>query len=789
MLKNYLLTAWRNIRRNSFYSFLNIAGIAIGLAVGILILLWVKDELSFDRFHKQADYVYRINSHLGTGADVQVWTEAPAPLAVFARNSIPEVAKAVRVIDRGNKFLITYGAKTFLESNTVFADPDFFIVFDFPLLKGNRAHPFIDDHSIVITQSMARKYFGDTDPMGKVLVFDKKNNFTVTGVLADFHANSSINYDVIFPMDLWAQIILRIGEWKPMDEDLGNFLYTTYLKLKPAGAPAAVQQKLSAIYRDKIGPEAKTDFFTLQPLRLIHLITADGNTSALSIVHIFTVVAVLILVIAGINYVNLSTARSMLRSREVSVRKIIGAGRPQLFFQFVTESALLFLFASLLAFGLILLLLPLYNNIAAKQLVFSPKDPSVWLIIGCTIAGTLAAASIYPALLLSAFRPIDALRGKIASLGVSNASFRKILVVTQFACSVGLIISTVVIGDQLRYIREKNLGLDQSQVFSVNMREGMQNHYKAIMEGLRRLPAVLNVAAASGDLPKMGNETDDTWWEGKDESKTFLLTFAQINENFIPTLKMRLAAGSNFTGSPADSTHYILNEAAVKATGMKDPVGKIFALHNIRGTIIGVVKDFNYASLKEQVHPLILAYDNAASVLYVRTRPSQATETVAAVRHFWQQYDGAYPFSYSFLDDDFDKMYRSDQRIGTLFNVFAVVAIVIACLGLFGLASYSAQIRIKEIGIRRVLGASISQVTGLLVKNFVVLIALAFVIAAPVAGYLMSGWLHNYAYRTQLTAGIFAGTALIILALALMTVCIQAIRAACANPVKSLRTE
>jgi putative ABC transport system permease protein len=789
MLKNYLLTAWRNIRRNSFYSLLNIAGLAIGLTVGILILLWVKDELSFDSFHRQADHIYRINSHLGTGADAQVWTEAPGPVAVFARNSIPEVAKAVRVINRGNKYLITCGAKTFLESNTVFADPDFFTVFDFPLLKGNRVHPFTDDHSIVITQSMARKYFGDTDPMGKVLVFDKKDNFTVTGVLADFSAGSSINYDIIFPMDRLTHIFSVNGEMKPADEDLYNFLYSTYLQLKPAASPAAVQQKLTTIYREKAGADSKTDFFTLQPLRSLHLITGDGNTSALSIVRIFTVVAVLILVIAGINYVNLSTARSMLRSREVSVRKIMGAGRPQLFFQFVTESALLFLFASLLAFGLILLLLPLYNNIAGKQLVFSLRDPSVWFIIGSTIAGTLAAASIYPALLLSAFRPIDALRGKIASLGVSNASFRKVLVVTQFACSVGLILSTVVIRDQLRYIRDKNLGFDQSQVFSINMREGMQNHYKAITEELRRLPAIQNVAAASGGLPKMGNGTGDTWWEGKDESKTILFTFAHINENFIPTLKMRLAAGSNFTGSPADSTHYILNEAAVKAIGMKDPVGKIFALHNIRGTIVGVVKDFNYASLKEDVHPLILAYDSAASVLYVRTRPGQATETVAAVRHFWQQYDGSYPFSYSFLDDDFDKIYRSDQRVGMLFNVFAVVAIAISCLGLFGLATYSAQMRIKEIGIRRVLGASISQVTGLLVKDFVVLIALAFVIAAPVAGYLMSGWLHNYAYRTPITAGIFAGTALIILALALMTVCTQAIRAACANPVKSLRTE
>ena len=789
MLKNYILTAWRNIRRNSFYSVLNITGLAIGLAVGILILLWVKDELSFDGFHKNADRIYRITSHLGTGADAQVWTGAPGPLALFARHSIPEVAKAARVIDRGNKFLVTYGTKAFLETNMVYTDPDFFSLFDFPLLEGNRSHPFTDDHSIIITRSLAGKYFGDVDPMGKVLVFDKKENFTVTGVLADFPANSSMNYDIIFPMDRLAHLFIASGEMKPPDLDLDNFMYTTWLELKPTASSVVVQQKITAIYRSKESDASTTDFFALEPLRDLHLITADGNSSARSIVRIFTVVALLILVIAGINYVNLSTARSMLRSREVSVRKIIGAGRPQLFFQFVTESALLFLFASLLAFGLIILLLPLYNNIAAKQLIFSLKGPDIWLVIGCTISGTLIAASIYPALLLSAFRPIDALRGKIASLGVSNANFRKILVVTQFACSVGLIISTVVIRDQLKYIRERNLGLDQSQVLSVNMREGMQNHYKAIANELRHLPAVLNVAAASGDLPGMGNSTGSVSWEGKDESKTFIFTFASINENFIPTLKMHLAAGSNFTGSPADSTHYILNEAAVKATGMKDPVGKTFVFHQVRGTIIGVVKDFNYTSLKEDVHPLLLNYDSGARVLYVRTRSGQAAESIAAVRQFWQQYDGAYPFSYSFLDDDFDKLYRSDQRVGTLFNVFALVAIIISCLGLFGLATYSAQIRIKEIGIRRVLGASILQVTSLLARDFIALIALAFLIAAPVAGYLMTGWLHNYAYRTQLTVGIFAGTALIILVLALLTVCTQAIRAALANPVKSLRSE
>lgn len=788
MIRLNLLTAWRNIRRNGFYSLLNITGLAIGLSAGILILLWVRDELSFDGFHKNTASIYKLDSHIGSGASAQVWDGAPAPIAVFSRQSIPEVAQAIRILPRWEKLLTTSGSATFVETASVFVEPGFFTLFDFPLLEGDRNQPFRDDHSIVITRSMAKKYFDNTDPLGKTLVIDQKYVFTVTGVLADFPDNSSFHYDMLFPMDFFAHH-LPDTSWKAIDEDFGNYTYTIFVRLQPAASPTTVQQKISAIYRQKQGADSKSNFFTLRPLKDIHLISKDGDRNALSIVRIFAAVALLILVIAGINYVNLSTARSMLRSKEVSVRKIVGAGRPQLFLQFITESAMLFGMASVLAFGLISLLLPLYNDLAAKQLVFRFSDPGVWLVVGCTITCTLAAASIYPALLLSAFRPVEALRGKIGVGGVSNASFRKILVVAQFTFSVGLILSTVVIRDQLRYIRQKNLGFDQSQVFAVRMREGMHGHYKTIVNDLKHLPSVESVAASNNTIAGGFNATGATWWEGKDPSSTFLAGFGFINERFIPTLKMQLVAGRNFAGSPADSGHYILNETAIREIGMKDPVGKVFSLHGIKGTIVGVVRDFNFRSLKENIAPFIFSYDSAAWTLYVRTRPHQAADAIAAVQQLWQQYDGAYPFAYSFLSDDFDRMYRSDQRIGTLFNVFAIVALIISCLGLFGLAAYSAQIRTKEIGIRRVLGATVIQVTSLLARDFVALIALSFLIAAPVAGWLMSGWLHNYAYRTSLSVWVFAGAAGFILLLALLTICTQAVRAALTDPVKSLRSE
>ena len=789
MIRLNLLTAWRNIRRNSFYSVLNITGLAMGLAVSILILLWVRDELSFDSFHQYSGSIYKIDSHLGSGASAEVWDGVPPALATVSRQSIPEVAQAVRIRSIGESRLIKSGGATFLETSSAYVDPDFFTMFDFHLLQGDRNHPFRDDHSLVITRSTAKRFFGGSDPMGKTLTIDRNGEFTITGVLDDFPDNTSTNFDMLFPMDLLARIHDTAGGVKTLDDD-PNFTFTVYLRLQPSALPSAVEQKLTAIFRQRSVINSTSDFFSLRPLHEIHLITKEGGRSSLSIVRIFAAVGILILIIAGINYVNLSTARSILRSKEVSIRKIIGAGRPQLFLQFVTESTILFTIAAILALVMISLLLPMYNNLAAKHLVFSLNDPGVWLVVASTIVGTLIASSIYPALLLSAFRPIEAIRGKAVVAGVSNATFRKILVVAQFTFSVGLIISTLVSREQLKYIREKNLGFDQSQVFTIQMREGMHGHYKVILDRLTQAPSIESAAISNNTIAGNFNSTGSITWEGRDPSSTSLFNFGFINESFIPTLKLQLVAGKNFTGTPADSSRYILNETAIRQIGMKNPVGKAFTFHGKQGTIIGVLRDFNFKSLKQQVSPLLLSADSSEwSTIYVRTRAGQAANAVAATRQLWQQYDAAYPFSYSFLSDEFDQMYRADQRVGVLFNVFAIVAVVISCLGLFGLATYSAQVRIKEIGIRRVLGATVSQVTVLLARNFVALISVAFLIAGPIAGWLMNDWLQGYAYRTHLSVWVFAGTFGLIMLLALLTTGIQAIRAALTDPVKSLRSD
>jgi putative ABC transport system permease protein len=787
MLKNYLLTAWRNLRRNPFYSVINIGGLAIGLAVGMLILLWVQDESSYDNFHQHAANIYKINSHLGTGPGAQVWGGAPGPLYHFSRESVPGVANAVRVMQRDNRFIVAYKDKKFLEKNSAFVDSTFFNVFSFKLLEGRRDKPFKDNNSIILTETMAKKYFADKEPLGQTLAFDSTVNFTVTGVIADFPANSSIQYDILFPLSLYARDFRGNLNWKTIDADLGNFAFDTYLQLNPTANPTKIASEVTRIYREQKN-EPKGPSFTLQPLTALHLVTATGDTGALKTVHIFLVIAILILFIAGINYVNLSTARSMIRSKEVGIRKIVGAGRSQLFIQFILESALIFGIAAFLAFALIYALLPLYNTLAGKHLVLDLRNGQVWLLIACTIIGTLAAASIYPALLLSAFRPMQVLKGKF-SFGVSNSAFRKILVITQFTCSVGLIAATLVISKQLKFIREMDLGFNKEEVFTFAMRDDMHSHFEAIRNELLQEPGVFGIATAWGGLAGSNGSTGDTWWEGKDDSKTFLINATGIDEQFIPLLKMKLVAGANFTGSKADSAHYILNETAIRQAGIKDPIGKQFKLWQTTGTIIGVVKDFNYESLRQAVQPAIFKYDKPSWVVYLKTSATQAPHAIAAAEKQWKRYNPDYPFEYSFLDQDFAQMYVADQRTGILFQVFAIVAIIISCLGLFGLSTYTAQIKTKEIGIRRVLGATVTQVTSLLAREFILLVGISLLIATPLAWWSMTQWLQNYTYRTDLNAWIFLATGATVLFLALLTVCIQAVRAALANPVKSLRPE
>jgi putative ABC transport system permease protein len=790
MFQNYFKTAWRHLLHNKFYSLINITGLAVGLAVGIMILLWAQDELSFDRSYPQSNQLYQVCAHIGTGSSAQVWGTTPAPLAVYARHSIPGVVGMVRIRSRGT-LSFSLGDKKISGNNSAFADPSFFSVFGIPLLEGDKDHPFNGNNSMVISSSPARKYFGREDPLGKTLTVNKES-FVVTGLIADLPENSSVHYDAIFPMDYAAKQFTANGgngPWKTIDEDMGNYFYFICLRLKDNASPAAVAKGLTDTYwQHRPGDEPNGGYFALQSLPALHLVAIDGNSSALQLVRIFLLVAVLILAIACINYVNLATARAMLRSREVSMRKIIGATRLQLFIQLVLESTVLFTLATLLAFCLIWLLLPLYNSLSGKHLLFSLANGNVWLVIGGAVISTLLMASIYPALLLSSFRPIQALSGKL-SLGLANISFRKGLVVLQFVFSTGLIVGTLIIGLQLKYIRNKDLGMDKEHVFSFSLSGGLHDHYDAARQELLRQPGVLGVAGFNSGVAGDNGSTGDTWWEGKPANTLFLIHPNGVDQSLIPLLKIQLTAGSNFTGSKADSSHLILNETAVRKAGIKDPIGKRFDLGDKHGTIIGVVKDFNYASLHQAVEPVAFYYEPAGWAFYVKADGRDIPAALASAERIYRSYPSDDPFTYTFLDEEFSRMYKSDQQLGILFSVFAIVAVLISCLGLLGLATYATQVKRREIGIRKVLGATTLRISGVLAREFVWLVLIAFAIATPVIWWAMQRWLQDYVYRIQIPWWPFLLTGGMVVLIALLTVGFQAVRAAMANPVKNLRSD
>jgi len=791
MFKNYFKTACRTLSKSKFYSAINISGLAVGLAAAIMLLMWVQNELSYDKFNKDYQHIYRLSSQMKSNGESRIWPVVPGPLAVFAK-SMPQVQSIVRTQNLFDQILSDKDKKKIFDGNSIgVVDSGFFKMFSFHIIKGDKNNLFPNLNSIVITKATAEKLFNDDNAIGKTVNFYKEN-FIVTGVLANFPENSSIKYDAIVPMAVLAADFAASGgngDWKTIDEDLGDFSFITYVKLDPNASPEKTGQEFSAAYKKARNGESDASF-QLQNLASIHLVSADGNNSALRMVQIFILVIVLLLAIAGINYVNLSTARSLIRAKEVSIRKIIGAQKLQLFFQFIVETFVLFCFATVLALVLIFLLMPLYNNISGETLSFNLSDIKVWEVMGISVLGTLIASSIYPAILLSSFKPLESLKGKITS-GIGMASFRKVLVVFQFTISVVLIVCTIIMSNQMKFIKNKNLGYDKSYVFSIPLTQEVVNHISAIKTELKKQSSILDVATADAyNFSNVFGSTGDLDWKAKPANTSLMITQIAVDKDFIPTMKIQFLEGSNFTGTPADSAYYILNETAVKQMGLKPPyVGQPITFHNKKGSIIGVVHDFNFQSLKEKISPLIFFTQWSKNILYVRTTSIHAQQAIAEVEKQYKKYAGDSPFSYQFLDKSFEVQYKTDQRTGMLFNVFAGIAIFISCLGLFGLTTYTAQVKTKEIGIRKVLGASVPGIVKLLSADFLKLVIIAIVIATPIAWWAINKWLADFAYRINISWKVFATAGILALLIALITISFQAIKAAIANPVKSLRTE
>ena len=785
MFKNYIKTAWRSLKKNRFYSVVNIAGLTCGLTIGILILLWVQDELSFDRFHKNASNIYRMELFGGTGASKQIWQETVYPMGELARQQLPEVENEVRLTTDFSFSLFKHGDKAFGDESVVFADPSFFQVFDFPIVMGDPAKPFAGENSVVITKTTARRFFGTENPIGQVIVADGKESFAVSGVISDFPKNSSIRYDMILPMSHHVSAMRAIQH--DVVNDFSDYNYETYLQLKPGTSLKDLSAKLFKIHIQHRAEDTDADYLLL-PISKMHLYNADLTNKGIETVRIFIIISILILIIACINYVNLSTARSMLRAKEISMRKIVGAAKIQLFLQFIIETALMFAFAAALALVCIYLLMPVFNQLSGKQLHFDISDYRLWMVILSAILGTLLVSSIYPALLLSSFEPLKAIKGKI-STGIGDVLFRKILVVTQFSFSIVLIIGTIVITRQLGYIRSKDLGYDKSHTFSFWMRD-MGTHYEAVKAELLKQPGVLEVTRSSQNIVAFNSISGDNDWDGKAPGQTFIVHPMSIDKDFLSFFNMKMVSGTGFTGSVNDSNHLILNEAAVKEIGLKDPVGKRFRMWHVNGTIVGVVKDFHYASMKEKIGPSILYfYPPFLQRMYIKTSGRDAAKAIAAAGAQFKQYNGEFPFSYAFLDDTFNELYKGKQQQGALFNYFAGIAIFISCLGLLGLAAYTAQVRTREIGVRKVLGASVNNILGLLASDFIKLVFIAILVAAPLSWYAMNKWLQTFAYRNDIPWWVFPLAGATAIGIAFLTISVQSLKSALANPVKSLRSE
>jgi putative ABC transport system permease protein len=785
VLKNYFKTAWRNLLKSKFYSLINMSGLTIGLAVGILILLWVRDEHSFNSFHKKGADIFRVELFGGTGATKQIWPMIVAPMGPLAKNELPEVVDQVRLFA---KDMACYykNEKSFAHEKVEFIDPSFFSMFDFQLLEGNAAHPFPDAHSVIITQQTAAKFFGDESAMGKVIKAQYGGDFRVSGIIKDPPRNSDIQFDMLMPMDFMAQW------WRDrkvdINHDFGNYRYATYLQLRPGASPKGLSARITHIHLRNMPQDIDAEYLVL-PLAKMHLYNADGSDAGAQTVAIFRIIALLILAIACINYVNLSTARAMLRSREVSMRKIVGAARIHLFLQFVVETALIFLLSSTLAVVLVALAMPLFNEVAGRQLVFDITNRAMWTAIGCTIGATILASSIYPAMLLSSFDPLKVLRSRLPT-GRGDVAFRKVLVVIQFACSVSLIVGTLVVYRQLDYIRHKDLGYDRSHVFSFDM-GNMRAAYAMAKTELLKLPGVQGVSGSSETIVNFAEPGGNVDWDGRPANQIFNPRQVQVAENFFPFFKIQLVEGEAFTGTNADSSRIVINEAAVKEMGLKHPLGTRYRYGSFKGTIVGVVKDFHSGSMRDKIMSAVFSRPPNwwLTRMYVRASDKEAAAAIRVATTQFRQFNPGEPFSYDFLDDSFNHLYQSEEREGKLFLWFAAIAILISCLGLFALSAYATQLRFREIGIRKVLGASVSRIVALLTKEFVWMVLLSILIAIPVAWYAMMQWLAGFAYRTDLNWAVFPIAAAVTIGTALLTVSFQAVKAASANPVESLKTE
>ncbi|NIR50297.1 FtsX-like permease family protein [candidate division KSB1 bacterium] len=795
MFKNYLKTTVRNLLRFKTYSFINIAGLAVGLACCLLIVFYVQDEFSFDTFHQNSERIYRAIYHIKFGGkDVKI-ASTPARLGPLFTRTFPEIESFARYYGWGaiSPVIVRYGDKKFLEEGFAYADSTFLSIFSYPLLVGDPDKALSRPNTIVLTETSARKLFGNENPLGEIIQIDNSRTCEVTGVMQDVPSNSHIQFDYLASF-------VSIRHWSTADEetwDSANF--ATYFLLGDERSIASLRDKIPAFLEQEFGEDASASGLFLQPLKDIRLHSQDiasdyALRSDVAYVYGFSAIAALILLVACTNYMNLATARSARRAKEVGVRKVAGAHRGYLMAQFLGESFLTAMIALLLAIGLVEFVLPSYNALIGKHLDTNYVNNFMTLSIIAAITLLVGfVAGSYPALVLSGFQPVSVLKGE-QQRGIRGAQFRKILVIFQFAVSVFLIVGTVVVNNQLQYVRNKKLGFEKDQILVLPFGDRqLQQNREALKGALRQHSNVLNVSAV-GAVPGKVRGGYLVQAEGLSQEEYPLMVGWIVDPDFIKTIELELAHGRDFTKSPAhtEAYDYILNESAVSKLGWKieEALGETLNLHGRKGRVIGVVKDFHYASLHSAINPLVLFISpRDFQYLLVKVSPRDISATLDFLSDKWAEFAPHRPFEYQLLDQQFDALYRSEEQLQRFFSIFAALAILIACLGLFGLAAFTAEQRTKEVGIRKVLGASIPSILILLSKEFTRLVMVAIAVASPIAYLVMSNWLADFAYRVELKALTFVVAGTVALTIALATVSFQAIRAALSNPVDALRYE
>lgn len=785
MIKNYFKTTLRNLWKNKGYSMLNIGGLAVGIACAALILLWVEDELTFNHYFSNRDNLYKIKDRQTYDGQTFTFDATPGPLAKGIKSEIPGIKNTARST-WDDYVLFSLGDKTIYERGN-YVDAPFLTMFQLQFVEGNAKNAFTQLHSLVISEKMAQKFFGSTQVVGKTLKVDNRQDYTVTGVFKDLPENVSFSFQWLAPFKIFEDQNTWLTQW-------GSNGIITYAETQPNSNIQAINTKLCSYIQSKNKDLiARMSIYPMNRWRMYDSFENGKEVSGrIKYVNLFSLIAWIILIIACINFMNLSTARSEQRAREVGVRKVLGAGKSKLVGQFLGESLFLSLISAVLAILLIYVSLSAFNGIVEKQLsvdIFRPLHLGALLLIAL-FCGLVAGS--YPAFYLSSFNPVNILKGIKLKKAGSAGYIRKGLVVLQFSISVILIISTVIIYQQILHVKSRDLGYNKQELIYTTLQGDMRKHYNAIKTDLQTTGLVQNASLSNSRIIQLGSNTADFQWEGKDPNKQVLITIEGVSPEYISTLGMKLKAGRDFYPDiRSDSNNIIINETLAKIINKKDIIGTVLDWGGRKITVVGVVNDFIYNDMYSTPAPLIMGADTS-NTNWMTIRFNKGTDLAAAipaVEKVIKSYNPGYPFEYKFVDAEFDKIFKTETLIGKLAGIFSALAIFISCLGLFGLAAYTAERRTKEIGVRKVLGASTQTLATLLSRDFLQLVGISCLIAFPLAWWAMNKWLQGFAYRVDIQWTVFVFSGLLAMLIAVTTVSFQAIKAAIANPVKSLRTE